>query len=353
MYKRVLKKINDSDIDAYLIQNEANRNWLCNKGNYYFPGVILVTKEELFIFTESRNIEAFKKLYSEFTVILGNLEEVKKTCKDLNIKTLGFESNTVSFSSYIKLKGLMDNLELISLSDFIEDIRMIKTDKEIELLQEAVKVSDKSYLEFLNYLKIGLTEIEAKNIFRNILFKNGADDLSFDILLSSGKDTFIPHSTSTDKKIQFGDLVLMDFGVVLNGYCSDTTRTVVMGDATDKQRELYNLVLRAQENALNSIKEGITLKEADEFARKIIQDNISSGCYDYGLGHGIGRIVHEKPRMHPNDNNIMKANTAVSVEPGIYIKGWGGIRIEDVMVVGKESPGRILTTCTKEFTIIK
>lgn len=353
MFNRILDKIKDYDIDGYLIKEQNNVKWLCNRNNYCLPAIIIITQSDVYIVTKSRNINAFKKIYSEYNVIFGDMKTIEKICSDLEIKRLGFESNHVSFDEYNNYKELMYKLKMIPLPDFIEDLRMIKTKEEIEKLQSATSLSDNCYNEFLNHLKVGITEIEAKNIFRSIFFKNGAEDLSFDILLSSGSNCFLPHSASTDKVIEKGDLILMDFGIVLNGYCSDTTRTVVMGNADEKQSQMYELVLKAQLNALNNIKAGISLRQADAFARDIISKEIHTGCYDYGLGHGIGVTVHEKPRIHPSSEGLLKANTVVSVEPGIYIEGWGGIRIEDLLVIGENNPGKNLTKCTKEFIEIK
>jgi len=350
MYRRVMKKVSEFNIDAYLVINESNRNWLCSKGNYFLPGILLVTQEEIYLVTPSRNINFFKKTYCEYNVLSGDINTIFEICKEKKINKIGFESNHISKDDYDIIKDKLPKAELISLPDFIENLRMIKTASEIELIQEAVKLSDKGFTEFLNHIKIGMTERHARNIFNDILMGLGADGFSFDTLLSSGIRCFLPHCMPSEKFIENGEFVLIDFGITLNGYCSDTTRTIVMGHADEKQKQIYNLVLSAQENALKKIKAGLTMSEADSFARNIIMSEIDNGCFDYGLGHGIGMAVHEKPRMHPKSiDEIIQENTVVSVEPGIYIEGWGGVRIEDLLVVGKECNGRNLTKCTKEL----
>ncbi len=348
MYLRVIEKLKASDFDAFLIQDEANRNFLCNKGNYFLPGIMLITKDEVFLATPSRNIRHFKELYEEYTVIKGGLVELSEIAKEKNIKKIGYENFSVAKSTYDDMKLMFNESEFMEGGHFIEDIRVSKTESEIKLLQEATSLSDKAYVEFLNHLKIGITEKQARAKFDSILMQFGADEFSFPTLLSSGSRTFLPHSAPTDKIIEKGDLVLMDFGIVLNGYCSDTTRAVVMGSADERQKQMYELVLKAQKNALENIKAGITARQADAYARDVITAVLNEGCFDYGLGHGIGMKVHEKPRFHPNNEYIMLENTAMSVEPGIYIEGWGGIRIEDILIVGKEKGGRNLTSAPKE-----
>jgi Xaa-Pro aminopeptidase len=351
MHKRVMEKVRSNDLDAFIIHNPTNINWMCHVNHYYLPSILLVTDNKMYIYTKSRNIDAFKDMYPEHEVHFGQIAELKAKCVELKINRIGLEGNYLSKNDCDSLEELFKSFEIIYMHDFVEDLRMIKTNDEIEKLQRAVSLSDACYVEFLNHLKPGLTEIQAKNILRRIFFDRGAEDLSFDILISSGDRSFLPHSAATDKVIQQGELVLMDFGIVLDGYCSDTTRTIAMGYATDKQQELYNLVLEAQNSALLNIREGITLSEADAFARSMIESKLEVGCFDYGLGHGIGRSVHEKPRMHPDRQEIMKKGMVVSVEPGIYIKGWGGIRIEDVLVVDQGRQGRNLTKSPKELVL--
>ncbi len=354
MYERVIAEIARRPLDGFLITNPESVKWICNKTNDFWPAVILVAQSRLHIFTKSRNLEAIREIYPEHSFFPGGLEEVYATCKRLHLERIGIEANYVTMIDLDGLRSVLRGLEIVSVRDCIEDLRAIKTKEEIHLIQEAVLLSDRCYLEFLNHLRSGITEIEAKNIFRQIIFDRGAQDLSFDILISSGSRTFLPHAVSTNKEISHGDLVLMDFGVVLANYRSDTTRTVVMGEADEMQMELYEIVLEAQTNALGLLREGLTMSEADALARNTILAKTDYGCYDSGLGHGIGRQNHDpKPRMRPDDHHhVLKENMVVTVEPGIYRRGWGGIRIEDILVVGKESPGQILTTCPKEFTVI-
>lgn len=347
MFKRVIDKIKNSDFQAFLVLDEGNRNYLCSKGNYFLPGAMLITEKEVYLATPSRNINYFKKIYSEYNVLSGAVAELAKISADLGIEKLGFEGSTITKIQYDNMIGLFGDIEYISAPLFIEDIRMIKTADEIELIQKATELSDKAYLEFLNHIKVGQTEKEARAIFDNIFMSLGANEFSFPTLLSSGDRAFMPHSVPTDKIIQKGDLVLMDFGIVLNGYCSDTSRTIVMEKADEKQKFMYDLVLKSQINALENIKAGMSAHDCDALARDVITAEIAKGCYDYGLGHGLGMQVHESPRFAPNNSFIMQANTVMSVEPGIYIEGWGGIRIEDLLVVENKKGGRNLTTAPK------
>ncbi|MFI3325296.1 MAG: M24 family metallopeptidase [Clostridia bacterium] len=352
MYKRVMQKVQNSDFDAFLILDDANRNFLCNKGNYFLPGAMLITADNVYLATPSRNINYFTKIYSEYTIFAGTMLNLAVTAKELGINKLGFEGSTITKMQYDTMLSIFGDIEYISAYDFIEDIRLIKTDSEIKLIKDATMLSDKAYVEFLNHIKVGMTEMQARAVFDNILMSMGANEFSFPTLLSSGDRAFMPHSVPTEKVIQKGDLVLTDFGIVLNGYCSDTTRTFVMGSADEKQKYMYDLVLKSQIHALDNIQAGMTAHDCDALSRDIITKELEKGCYEYGLGHGLGMQVHEKPRFAPKNEYIMQKNTVMSVEPGIYIEGWGGIRIEDIMVVENKKGGQNLTTAPK-MTLIE
>ncbi len=349
MYQRVLAKLNQSDLDGYLVQNEHNRNFLCNKGNYCLPGTMLLTKTEVYLATPSRNWAYFAQIYPEYHVLQGGVGAIADICQTLGIQRMGYEANLTSKLAYDALQTTFATQTLVDAPRFVEDLRLIKTKGELTLLQEATRISDKAYVEFLNHIKIGQTEAEARNIFNDILMRFGADGFRFETLLSSGARCFLPHSAPTDKVIAAGDFVLMDFGIAKNGYCSDTSRTIVMGQADSRQKEAYALVLAAQLAALDGIRAGMSAAQADAIARDIICAQMPEHCFDYGLGHGIGRQVHEAPRMHPSSSAVtLQENMVVSVEPGVYVKGWGGIRIEDVLVI-KKGRGVNLTTAPKEL----
>lgn len=347
MYRRVMEKIKESRLDAYLIQSEGNRNYLCHKENYCLPGTLLVTAQEVFLATPSRNIRGFRDLYPEYTVVSGGLEEIAEICREKSLQAIGYESDLVSKALYHRMVCLLGEDVWQECPGFVEGIRAVKTPLEIELLHEAVRISDAAYLEFLNYLKAGMTEKEARAVLDYIFMRMGADGVSFPTLLSSGARGFLPHSAPTDKVIQKGDLVLMDFGIVLNGYCSDTSRTVVMGKASEEQKARYQTVLKAQMSAIAHIQAGLSCAEADAAARNIIRAECPQGCFDYGLGHSVGVEVHELPHLRPGSQEILQENTVVTVEPGIYIEGWGGIRIEDMVVVKKDPGGYTLTNAPK------
>ena len=181
--------------------------------------------------------------------------------------------------------------------------------------------------------------------------QKGAERTSFDTIVVSGAKTSLPHGTPTDKKITYGDFITMDFGCVYKGYCSDMTRTVVLGKASDKQKEIYDIVLKAQEEAIAYIKDGVLAKDADGVARKIISDAKYEKNFGHSLGHGVGLLVHELPNVSPKSEYILKENMVVSCEPGIYIPNFGGVRIEDLIVV-KNNGIVNLTSANKKFTEI-
>ncbi len=354
MYKRAIEQVKQSGLDGFLVMDPHNFSWLCQKDAYFFPGQLLLTQDAAHLFTGSRNIEAIRESYPEYEVHQGGAPAALRLCNDLGMNTLGIEGGTLTWAQHQMLTRNAGRVDLMPLMDFIEDIRLIKTPEEIALLQKATDIADKAFQLFMGKLGAGMTEIQARNIFQNLLMEEGAETLSFDVLLASGAGCFVPHATASEKVIQKGDMVLMDYGAKYRGYCSDTTRTVFIGSVDSTQKRRYELVLEAQLNAIQNIHPGITAHGADALSRDVITAREPVGCFDYGLGHGIGMENHEKPRMKPNSGYIMLEGTAVSVEPGLYIKGWGGIRIEDVIVIGKGEDGANLnlTHATKELIVI-
>lgn len=227
---------------------------------------------------------------------------------------------------------------------------MIKTNEEIEKLRKASLLNDKGFEYICKQIRPGMTEKEIANLLDEFMFANGATGLAFETIVGSGVNSAQIHSTPTDRKIEENDIILFDFGYVVDGYCSDMSRTVFVGQATEKQKKIYDLVLKTQLNAIENIKVGMTAKEADLQGRQIILD----AGYDYAhsLGHGIGKIVHEDLIISPKRDTILEENMVFTIEPGIYLENEFGVRIEDVVVLTSNGI-ETLSKATKEMIIIQ
>lgn len=224
------------------------------------------------------------------------------------------------------------------------------TNDEIEKLEKAAELGDECFRYICNEIKIGMTEKDIAEKMNCFLLENGAEGLSFDTIVGSGVNSAQIHSTPTERKIEFGDIILLDYGCVLSGYCSDTSRTIFVGNVNDEYKEIYDIVLASQLKAINEIVSGMTCKEADAIARDyIVQKGYN---FNHALGHGVGREVHEQPVLSPNHNEILENNMVFSIEPGIYLENKFGVRIEDTVVL-KNGKVQTLSKASKNITIIK
>jgi Xaa-Pro aminopeptidase len=272
--------------------------------------------------------------YEIITIGNGGYEEViNDLLRTEGINRLGFEAEDMLFASYNRLKEKLIVEELVPLGHEITNLRRIKTAKELEFIKKAEAIGDQVFTEILTYIKPGMTELEVAARIEYLLKLNGAQALSFPAIVASGINSSMPHAVPSHKKIETGDFLTMDFGCVYEGYCSDMTRTIVIGKATDKQKEVYYTVLKAQLAALEYLKAGCQGKEVDKIARDIIYGAGYEGCFGHGLGHSVGLNIHENPRLSMLEEDIILAGMTETVEPGIYIKGFGGVRIEDLVVV--------------------
>jgi Xaa-Pro aminopeptidase len=253
-----------------------------------------------------------------------------------NVKRLGFEAEDMLYSRYL---GLMDKLEikeLVPIGNDITRLRRIKTPRELEYIRKAEEIGDKVFEEMLGIIKPGMTELEISARIEFLLKMKGGERTSFPAIVASGVNSSMPHAVPTAKRVETGDFLTMDFGCVYNGYCSDMTRTIVIGKATDKQKEIYRLVLDAQQAALDFIKAGLKGKEIDKVARDLIYAAGYEGCFGHGLGHSLGLFIHEEPRLSPLEEEIIESGMVETVEPGIYVRGFGGVRIEDLVAVTEQ-----------------
>ncbi|MGM8213479.1 M24 family metallopeptidase [Virgibacillus sp. W0430] len=350
-----LSKLRDSfetaGIDALLVTDPINRKYIT--GFTGTAGVALITKNDALLITDFRYTQQAKEQTDSFTVIEHKkllLEEINAQLNQLNINRLGFEKSNVTFGEYEQYSKLFAS-ELIPTSSLIEELRLVKTEKEINILQQAADIADKAFAHILNYIQPGVREIEVANELEFFMRKNGATSSSFDIIVASGLRSALPHGVATDKKIEQGELVTLDFGAFFNNYCSDITRTIAVGEISDKLKEIYHVVLEAQTRGVELIKAGMTGKEADAVTRDYISAQGYGKYFGHSTGHGLGLEVHEGPGLSPRAARKLVPGMIVTVEPGIYVPEIGGCRIEDDIII-TETGNKRLTNAPKQLIVL-
>jgi len=334
---------------------------ICKRENYrYFSGFtgtlayIIVTSEKAYLLTDSRYVTqaASQAPFFEIIRIQGDaLPFICDVVKEQGIKALGFEETFVTYDFYVKLKTKLGKTELFPLLDIPDEMRAVKDDGEIEAIRKSVEIADRAFEYILAYIRPGIREYEIAAEIEHFMRESGAQGPSFETIVASGWRSSLPHGVASDRRIEKGDMVILDYGAVFEGYCSDITRTVFVGGADSKKLEIYNTVLEAQKRAIERIREGLYSKEIDGVARQHIADAGYGENFGHGLGHGVGLEIHEQPRVSPYSNCKLVRNMVFTVEPGIYIEGFGGVRIEDIVVV-KEDGAEILTKAEKAPVIV-
>ncbi len=318
-------------------------------------GVAIVTKNGCRYFTDSRYIESAQNHIRDFEVLEMNRENnyyklINQAITDFSITKLGFEEDYLTVAEYNSYAEKLDT-SLVPFNEQIHQFRAVKEGWELERMRQAQKITDRAFSEVLEKIKAGMTEKQLQAELIYCLYKNGGDGLSFDPIVVSGPNTSLPHGVAGDRVICEGDFITMDFGVVYQGYCSDMTRTVAVGYATEEMKEVYNTVLKAQEAALAATKAGITGREIDGIARQVITDAGYGKYFGHGYGHSLGMEVHELPSCSPGGQTVMQVNMISSAEPGIYLPGKFGVRIEDV-VIFQENGCENITTSPKKLIIV-
>ncbi|MED4017062.1 M24 family metallopeptidase [Sutcliffiella cohnii] len=341
----------EANVDALLVTSGKNRSYLT--GFTGTAGVAIITAEKAVFITDFRYTEQASKQCVGFEIVQhkgGLVEEIANQVKVLGISKLGFETDHVTFSTYLAFRKEI-GAELVPISGVIEKLRLIKTEQEINILKEATQIADAAFEHILTYIKPGITELDVSNELEFFMRKQGAVSSSFDIIVASGHRSALPHGVASSKVIESGEFVTLDFGAFYKGYNSDITRTVAVGTPSDELVNIYNVVLEAQLRGMRGIKAGITGREADALTRDYITEKGFGEYFGHSTGHGLGMEVHEGPSLSLKSDTILEPGMVVTVEPGIYIAGLGGVRIEDDTVVtadGNES----LSHSTKELIIL-
>ena len=348
--KNILSKNNLSGI---YITNLTNVRYLT--GFTGSAGSVLIINDEQHFFTDGRYIEQSKNQVQEYIIhIVGSAhyKEIEKENLIPDSSHIGFESDYVSVNLFTALKQSMSTVHWEKTSGIIEQIAAIKDLDEIESLKTAIEITDVVFDKIIPELKVGAKERDIAAKISYLFKTNGAEGDSYDPIIASGHLGALPHARPSEKEFEKGDFVVMDFGALYNGYHADMTRTVAIGEATEKHHEIYNIVLESQLAGINAAQAGITGEELDSVCRKVIQDAGYGDKFIHSTGHGIGLEVHTHPRISSFNKKPLLENYVVTIEPGIYLAGWGGVRIEDDCWIKKEKCVP-LNRSTKELLILK
>lgn len=353
--KRVIKlreALQRANVDGILITSDVNRRYLT--GFTGSSGYVLITHNNAYLLTDFRYMSQAPLEATGFQVI-EHAAVMTDTLKELlaieHVTRLGFEEDHLVFSTFRQYEAKLAPSELIPVNGLVEQLRMYKDDLELAVMKQAAELADQTFLHMLNVLKPGVTELEMALEIEVFMRKHGATSSSFDTIVASGERSALPHGVASDRVIQHGEFVKMDFGALYRGYCSDITRTVVMGEPLAKHVDIYNIVLEAQLHTLEHLKPGMTGQEADALARDVITRYGYGEQFGHSTGHGLGMEVHESPRVSKLSDTVLEPGMVITVEPGIYLPGFGGVRIEDDIVI-TETGIRRLTESTKQFTVI-
>ncbi len=324
------------EIGAVLITSDVNRRYFT--GMKSSAGTVIAFRDKAYLIIDSRYFEKASKTVAGAEVVLQEklFEQVNGLLKKHGAKTLAIESQTVTVSELNMYKKLITEAEIVSdssLSEAINGLRIVKTRDEIEKMIKAQRIAEAAFEDVLNFIKPGVTEREIGLRLDFYMLSHGADDLSFETIALTGANTSMPHGVPEQTVVQPNSFVLMDYGATFDGYHSDMTRTVCVGKPTEKMEFVYNTVLKAQVEAINAVKAGISGAELDKISRDIIANAGYGKEFGHSLGHGVGLEIHEAPNAAPSSKYIFKENMIVTVEPGIYIPDEFGVRIEDFVVV--------------------
>ncbi|MEQ6376475.1 Xaa-Pro peptidase family protein [Bacillaceae bacterium S4-13-56] len=345
---KVRQALKDNDIEAIMITSDKNRRYIT--GFTGTAGVVLITSEQALLLTDFRYTEQATSQAKDFTVIEHKgpiMKEVSDQLTQLDVQRVGFEKDHMTYSQY-EIYNREIKAELVPVSGVIEKLRLIKTKDEITILKDAARIADQAFEHILSYIKPGIPEIDISNELEFFMRKKGATSSSFDIIVASGYRSALPHGVASEKRIQSGELVTLDFGALYKGYCSDITRTVAVGEIDSKLKEIYDTVLEAQLRGMAGLKAGISGVEADALTRDYIKEKGYGEYFGHSTGHGIGLDVHEGPGLSFRSEEVLQPGMVVTVEPGIYIANVGGCRIEDDTLI-TEGGNERLTHSPKEL----
>jgi Xaa-Pro aminopeptidase len=336
--QKLRQSIDQKELDVLVVSQPDNRYYI--SGFTGSAGRLIISNTDAYLAVDFRYVEQAKKESPGFTIVLvkGNiLDWLPRFISELGFKKTGFEADQISFSTHQKLLQTINNdglhIELIPTESLVESIRAIKEPGEQKFITKAVQMADAAFEQARTMLHPGVSEKEIAWELEKFLREKGSQAVPFDVIVASGPNAALPHARPSEKVILKNEPVIIDLGAKVNGYCSDLTRTFVIGDADKTFFKIYDIVLGAQLTALSNIVAGMNGDQADRLARTVIEQANYGDAFGHSLGHGVGLETHEAPRLGPNSSDILIDGMVFTIEPGIYIDGWGGIRIEDTVVM--------------------
>ncbi|MGV3464288.1 MAG: M24 family metallopeptidase [Heyndrickxia sp.] len=344
--------LEQNGIDGLLVTSGVNRRYLT--GFTGSAGTVVITKTAAVLFVDFRYVEQAQNQAKGFTIQVlekaSIFEEVANLTKNLESSKLGFEQKNITYYSLSKYQEKV-KAEMVPVSDLVEKLRMIKTEDEIRKIKTAADITDAAFAHILEFIRPGVTELDVSNELEFHMRKLGASSSAYDTIVASGHRGALPHGVASTKVIEKGDMVTIDVGAYYEGYRADLTRTIAVGEPKEELKGIYTIVYDALSKALEGIKPGITGKQADAFSRDYITEKGYGDKYGHGSGHGIGLDIHEEIFMSPKCEQWVEPGMVLTVEPGIYLPGLGGIRIEDDIVI-TASGNEVITKSPKELMIL-
>jgi Xaa-Pro aminopeptidase len=354
MPERLLKlrqKLSEKELDGILISQPENRRYL--SGFDGSAGLLLITASESILATDFRYTEQAKQQAPDFQVFQtkGDLKEwFPGLVSNIKLKKLGFEAEYLTLASYQRfveaVKSLPDQLQLVPAGEPVERLRAVKEAGELELITKAVKLADQAIKHISNIIRPGMTEKEVSWEIERFMKENGSGSMPFDLIVAAGPRSALPHAQPTERPIQKGEPIVVDIGARWEGYCSDLTRTLYLGEADATFAKVYDIVLGAQLTAMATLESGMTGEQADKLARTVIEEAGYGKDFGHSLGHGVGLACHEEPRLANKVSGKLSDGMVFTIEPGIYLTGWGGVRIEDMVVLENGRP-KVLSQAPK------
>jgi len=351
--RRLRVSLEEKGLDAILISQRENVRYL--SGFTGSSGWLLISGQDAVLATDFRYTEQAERESTDFqiTQIKQQLHDwLPGMVSDLGWHKLGFEANSISYDSYHKLSDAIKtrqvNLKLIPTTSIAEQLRSTKEPGELVFIKKAVELTDAIFEQAKSVIRPGLMEREAAWEIEKNLRQEGSEGIAFEIIVASGSNSALPHAQPTEKTICSGEPILIDLGARINGYCSDFSRTIFVGEPNRTFQDIYDVVLKAQTAAIEGIESNMDAPQADRFARSIIEQAGYGDCFGHGLGHGVGLAVHEAPTINPSSSDSLTDGMVFTIEPGIYLAGQGGVRIEDLIVL-EDGKARVLSQGSKNL----